>query len=137
MAAAGRCWATRRRRFAPSGRPSPTRARASSTSRRPFVARLERPAPPSAERSKRQMAKTKVEARDRRKASIRKKVSGTAERPRLSVFRSAKHIYVQVVDDQAQRTLLTVSTLHEALKPNLVGLNNTERARKVGTAIAD
>jgi large subunit ribosomal protein L18 len=83
------------------------------------------------------MAKTKSEGREKRKASIRKKVSGTAERPRLSVFRSAKHIYAQIVDDVAQRTLVTVSTLDEKVKGELGGLKKTERAKKVGTAVAE
>jgi len=55
--------------------------------------------------------KVKKEAHARRKYHIRKRVSGTAERPRLVVFRSLKHMYVQFVDDDAARTLLAVSTL--------------------------
>jgi large subunit ribosomal protein L18 len=83
------------------------------------------------------MAKTKAETRDRRKASIRKKVSGTAERPRLSVFRSSKHMYAQVVDDVAQKTIAAASTLDEAIAPTLKGLKKSERAKKIGAAIAD
>ena len=60
------------------------------------------------------MPKTQQEKRERRKLRIRKKVSGTAERPRLTVFRSSKHIYAQVVDDDAHQTLATASTLVEA-----------------------
>ena len=52
--------------------------------------------------------KTKSEIRSWRKKRIRKKVSGSAERPRLSVFRSASHIYAQVIDDDARHTLLSV-----------------------------
>ena len=77
------------------------------------------------------------EGRLRRKVSIRKRVSGTAERPRLSVFRSSKHIYAQVIDDVAQKTLATASTLDEAVKPTLSGLKKSDRAKKVGTAIAE
>ena len=57
------------------------------------------------------MPKTQQEKRERRKHSIRKKVSGTAERPRLSVFRSSKHIYAQVINDDAHQTIATASTL--------------------------
>ena len=83
------------------------------------------------------MAKSKLETRERRKLSIRKKVNGTAERPRLTVFRSAKHIYAQVIDDVAKKTLATASTLDEPIKGALTGLKKTERAKKVGAAIAE
>ena len=81
--------------------------------------------------------KTKEDTRQRRKASIRKKVSGTPERPRLSVFRSAKHIYAQVVDDVNRKTLATASTLDEALKGEVASGKKTDKAKKVGTAIAE
>jgi large subunit ribosomal protein L18 len=83
------------------------------------------------------MPKTQIEKRERRKASIRKKVNGTAERPRLTVFRSSKHIYAQVVNDDARATLVTASTLDEALKPSLAGLKKSEKAKKIGAAIAE
>jgi large subunit ribosomal protein L18 len=54
--------------------------------------------------------KTRAEKRVRRHLRVRKKVSGTPERPRLVVYRSLKHIYAQLVDDAAQRTLMTVSS---------------------------
>ena len=81
------------------------------------------------------MAK-KLTGRERRKLRIRKKVNGTAERPRLSVFRSSKHIYAQVIDDVAHQTLVTASTLDETIKGELSGLKKTERAKKIGTAVA-
>jgi large subunit ribosomal protein L18 len=56
------------------------------------------------------------EARIRRHARVRKKVSGTAERPRLCVYRSLKHIYAQLVDDSTQRCIMTVSTLSAEVK---------------------
>ena len=74
--------------------------------------------------------------RVRRKRSIRKKLSGTAERPRLSVFRSAKHVYVQVVDDRAGHTLVATSTLDKALAGELEGKNKREQAKIVGAAVA-
>ena len=83
------------------------------------------------------MPKTQQEKRERRKHSIRKKVNGTAERPRLTVFRSSKHIYAQVVNDEAQQTIATASTLDEAIIPQLAGLKKSERAKKIGAAIAE
>jgi large subunit ribosomal protein L18 len=59
------------------------------------------------------MALRKVEARTRRHARVRKKVGGTAERPRLAVFRSNRHIYAQLIDDVSGRTLVAASTLDE------------------------
>ncbi len=76
------------------------------------------------------------EMRLRRKKRIRKKVAGTAERPRLSVFRSAKHIYAQVIDDTTQRTVATASTLSVELRSSGAGLTKREAARKVGEFVA-
>jgi large subunit ribosomal protein L18 len=59
--------------------------------------------------------KDKNEARTRRKQSIRKRISGTTERPRLSVYRSNKYIYAQVIDDSNERSLLTISDLGKPL----------------------
>jgi large subunit ribosomal protein L18 len=82
------------------------------------------------------MPKTQQEKRERRKHAIRKKVNGTAVRPRLSVFRSSKHIYAQVIDDDARTTIATASTLDEALQTELAGLKKSEKAKKIGAAIA-
>lgn len=81
------------------------------------------------------MSMTKEQARRRRKIRIRKRVSGTAERPRLVVFRSNKHLYAQLVDDVNGKTLLSTSTQvmgkdGEALNPS------RETAAKVGKDIA-
>jgi len=65
---------------------------------------------------------------------IRKKVSGTADRPRLAVFRSLNHIYAQVIDDKSGRTLATASTTEKSLVGNSGG--NIDAAKSVGTAIA-
>ena len=78
----------------------------------------------------------KLEGRDRRKARIRKKVSGDSERPRLSVFRSARHIYAQVVDDSGGGTLAAASTLSPDLRGTLDADNKTGAAKKVGALIA-
>ena len=80
------------------------------------------------------MAKTtKQSARLRRKMHIRKKIHGTAERPRLSVFRSAKHFYGQLIDDDAQATLLSVSTNTKAFEQ--YG-GNKEAAEALGKQLA-
>lgn len=83
----------------------------------------------------------KGEARQRRHRRIRKTLSGTQERPRLCVFRSLQHIYVQVIDDVGGRTLAAASTLDadlralegtKAQRARVVGRTIAERARKVG-----
>lgn len=71
----------------------------------------------------------------RRKVSIRKRISGTAERPRLTVFRSSKHIYAQAIDDVTGQVLAAASDLEAALKPELEGKNKKDRAKVVGKAI--
>jgi len=78
----------------------------------------------------------KVAARSRRKVSIRKKISGTAERPRLSVFRSARHIYVQAIDDASNQVLASASDLEESLKGDLAGKKKKDRAKAIGLAVA-
>src|SRR3954467_7364402 len=78
----------------------------------------------------------KIVGRERRKLRIRNKVNGTAERPRLSVFRSAKHIYAQVIDDATGATLAHASTLSKDLKGTLEEDNKVQAAKKVGTLIA-
>ncbi|MFV8749094.1 50S ribosomal protein L18 [Nannocystaceae bacterium ST9] len=81
--------------------------------------------------------KDKIEARERRKASIRKRVSGTSERPRLTVFRSNKHIYAQVIDDSASQSLLTVSDLQKDLVEAVKAAESkVDRAKIVGAAVA-
>jgi large subunit ribosomal protein L18 len=81
------------------------------------------------------MAK-RLEGRERRKLRIRRKISGTPERPRLSVFRSARHIYAQVIDDGSGKTLAAASTLSADLKGTLGESNKTDAAKKVGALIA-
>jgi large subunit ribosomal protein L18 len=79
----------------------------------------------------------KAKHRQRKKLHIRKKVTGTAERPRLTVFRSLKHMYVQLIDDTAGKTLLTVSSTSKDLA-DAVGKakNKTEIAKIVGEEAA-
>jgi large subunit ribosomal protein L18 len=78
----------------------------------------------------------KFTGRERRKLRIRRKISGNDERPRLSVFRSARHIYVQVVDDSRGTTLAAASTLSRDLKGTLETDSKTNAAKKVGALIA-
>ena len=72
----------------------------------------------------------------RRKKRVRGKIFGTSERPRMSVFRSAKHIYVQVIDDNNGATLASASSLSPELKKDLDGLNKKDIAKKVGELAA-
>lgn len=81
-------------------------------------------------------APRKLEGRERRKLRIRKSVNGTTERPRLSVFRSARHIYAQVIDDTTGKTLVAASTLSKDLRTNVDGTKSDE-AKKVGALIAE
>lgn len=73
----------------------------------------------------------KLDGRERRKVRIRKKVWGTAERPRLTVFRSAKHIYAQVIDDDKGITLASSSTAAEEFSGK-----KSDKAKSVGAAVA-
>jgi len=77
----------------------------------------------------------KALARERRKRRVRKKIRGTAARPRLSVFRSARHIYVQAVDDDSGLTLASASTLSPELKDKVKGLNKRDASKLVGEQI--
>lgn len=77
------------------------------------------------------------EARAARHRRIRKRVNGTAERPRMAVFRSHEHIYVQLVDDVAGRTLVAASTVEPTLKERTKGLKPLEAARLVGETVAE
>lgn len=65
-----------------------------------------------------------------------KKIRSTEKRPRLSVYRSLKHIYGQIVDDERHHTLLCVSSLDEELKKSLKSTGNVEAAKKVGEELA-
>jgi large subunit ribosomal protein L18 len=83
------------------------------------------------------MANENVLARKRRKKSIRKRVNGDAERPRLTVFRSNKHIYAQVVDDFTSVSLVAASTLSKSIKGDAgKAESKVEQAQLVGKAIA-
>ena len=81
--------------------------------------------------------KKKSVSRTRRKRSIRGKISGTAERPRLTVFRSNKHIYAQVIDDVAGKTLAAFSTANEGVRESVGDKKKTEVAQIVGQKLAE
>ena len=78
----------------------------------------------------------KNEDRKRRHLRVRKKVKGTANAPRLCVFRSLNHIYVQIIDDTVGNTLVTASTLDQEIKEAIKGQNKSEQAKAVGALAA-
>jgi large subunit ribosomal protein L18 len=82
------------------------------------------------------MATDKREALKRRHRRVRRKFSGTAECPRLSVFRSLNHIYTQIIDDSSGRTLVSASSLDRNIKAGLNGENKTGVAVMIGGLIA-
>lgn len=75
--------------------------------------------------------------RQRRHARVRKHVSGTAEAPRLNVYRSLNHIYVQIIDDVKGVTLASASTMEKAIKEKIADMTKTEAAKVVGAAAAE
>lgn len=79
----------------------------------------------------------RILARQRRQARVRKKVLGTAERPRLCVFRSARHMYAQVINDITGTTIVAASTMSPTLKDKVKGLKKTEAAKLVGKTVAE
>ena len=81
------------------------------------------------------MAKKKQLSRDRRHRRVRKKVQGTAERPRLAVFRSNRHITAQVIDDGVGRTLVSASSMEADLR-GLDG-DKSAKAKRVGELVAE
>jgi large subunit ribosomal protein L18 len=77
------------------------------------------------------------EARERRHRRVRAKLSGTAERPRLAVFRSLEHVYAQIIDDIAGNTLVAASTLDAEVKDKIGGKTKSEEATIVGQVVAE
>jgi large subunit ribosomal protein L18 len=80
---------------------------------------------------------SKKEARHKRKTRIRKKISGTASRPRLSIFRSARHIYAQVIDDSTGLTMAAASTTEKPVKDRPSFENKVDAAGYVGKLVAE
>ena len=79
---------------------------------------------------------SRSEIREKKHARLRNRFSGTAERPRLAVFRSNNHMYAQIIDDTVGNTLVAASTAEKAVKAELAKTNNVEAAAYVGTLIA-
>jgi large subunit ribosomal protein L18 len=84
-------------------------------------------------------SKKKVELRQRRHSRVRKKVTGTAERPRLAVYRSNSHISAQVIDDSKGHTVAAASTVEASLRRTATGkpTGNREAAQAVGRLVAE
>lgn len=82
-------------------------------------------------------ARTNLRQRTRRRFRVRKRLSGTAERPRLTVFRSHKHIYAQIVDDASGRTLASASTADKSLRDQFGYGGNRSAAEAIGKAVAE
>ena len=81
--------------------------------------------------------KSRSEVRVKKHMKLRNRFSGTAECPRLAVFRSNKHMYAQIIDDTAQNTLVSASTLQKDVKANLEKTDNVEAAAYLGKVIAE
>ena len=79
---------------------------------------------------------SRSEIREKKHARLRNRFSGTAERPRLAVFRSNNHMYAQIIDDTVGNTLVAASTAEKAVKAELAKTNNVAAAAYVGTLIA-
>ncbi len=81
--------------------------------------------------------KTQAEARQSRHTRVRKNLTGTAERPRLNIFRSSTGIYAQIIDDAAGNTLVSASTVDKELRERVKGLKKSEQAKLVGQTVAE
>lgn len=79
--------------------------------------------------------KSREQKRSRRHIRVRKHVAGTAQRPRVSVFRSISEIYAQIIDDTTGRTLLAVSTVDKELREKIGKLKKSDQAKEVGKAL--
>ena len=82
------------------------------------------------------MALSKEQSRIKRHQRIRKRLQGTGEKPRLSVYKSLNHIYAQLIDDSVGKTLLSASTLEKEIRTALKHGGNLEAAKKVGASLA-
>ncbi len=83
------------------------------------------------------MAQSRSIARARRHSRVRKNLQGTADRPRLNVFRSLSGIYVQVIDDASGRTLVSASTVDKDLRDKIKGMKKADQAKMIGQTVAE
>jgi large subunit ribosomal protein L18 len=83
------------------------------------------------------MKMTRKESTRRRHVRVRKDVTGTTERPRLAVYRSNQHIYVQLIDDTKQHTIASASTLEADMRKSLDGAHNCDASAQVGKLVAE
>jgi len=81
--------------------------------------------------------KSRNSLRIRRHARVRRRIAGTVERPRLSIFRSLHHVYAQIIDDATGKTLVAASTREKALAEGLKSNSSSSAAEKVGKTIAE
>ena len=81
--------------------------------------------------------RTQSEARAGRHARVRRNLAGTAERPRLNVFRSSSGIYAQIIDDSAGHTLVSASSVDTELREQVKGMKKSEQAKLVGKTVAE
>ncbi len=81
--------------------------------------------------------KSRTEVREKKHLKLRNRFSGTAERPRLAVYRSNKHIYAQIIDDDAQKTLVAASTVQKDVAAQLENTDDVAAAAYVGKVIAE
>ena len=79
--------------------------------------------------------KSRAEVRAKKHGRLRYRLSGTAERPRMAVFRSNNHMYVQIIDDTKGHTLVSASTVEKSVKEEMEKTNDVEAAKKLGTII--
>ena len=86
---------------------------------------------------KRKIRNPSEKKRLRRALSVRKKVSGTKDRPRMTIFKTARHIYVSLIDDDTGNTLCAVSTLTKDVKGDLSGKKKSEQAEQIGKKMAE
>ena len=80
--------------------------------------------------------KSRAEVRNKKHTRMRNRINGTAQRPRLAVFRSNNHMYAQIIDDTVGNTLVSASTLEKSVKSELEKTNNVDAAAYLGTVIA-
>lgn len=82
------------------------------------------------------IVKSRRTERDKRHVRLRRRVAGSSERPRLSVFKSHKHFFIQVIDDSAGKTIVSVSTMESEVKEGLTARGNVAAAKAVGVLAA-